>query len=128
MCNTMYGTYPGPIDIDAIDKQRKGNGGPSKDKKYFKYDKLGYFARNYRSGGGNKRPGGQKPIPTYSTNSISKGKNRKVDNIKVDYDFANALASLILNNKDSARYVYIVDYNNRSTNDYITLEEYDQYE
>ncbi|WPJ60739.1 hypothetical protein SMAC4_13283 [Sordaria macrospora] len=126
--STAYGTHPGPMDVDAIDnRDNNRRGGPSKDKKCFKCDKPGHFARDCRSGG-NKRQGGWKPIPTHSTNSISKSKakGREVDNIEIDHDFANALAALV--DDEPSRTICMIDFENEPTDDYMSIEEYDQYE
>jgi hypothetical protein len=118
------------MDVDAVDNQRNHNNknGPGKDKKCFKCDKPGHFARDCRSKGnnnGNQRPG-WKPVPTHSTNSVSKGKGKEVDNIEIDHDFANALAALV--NDGDTREICVINYENEPTDDYMSIDEYNQYE
>ncbi|KAJ4358869.1 hypothetical protein N0V85_009503 [Neurospora sp. IMI 360204] len=98
------------VNFASIEKQL--NKGPGKDKKCFKCNKPGHFARDCRSGdNNNRRQGGWKPVPTHSTNSVSKGKGKgkEVDNIEIDHDFANALAALV--DDEAPRTVCMVDYN-----------------
>ncbi|KAJ4336455.1 hypothetical protein N0V85_009915, partial [Neurospora sp. IMI 360204] len=90
-----------------------------------------HFARDCRSSGNNnnnRRQGSWKPVPTHSTNSVSKGKGKEIDNIEVhvDHDFSNALAALV--DDEPPRTVCMVDYKNEPTDDYMSIEQYDQYE
>ncbi|KAJ4329515.1 hypothetical protein N0V85_010001, partial [Neurospora sp. IMI 360204] len=55
-----------------------------------------------------------------------KSKGREVDNVEIDHDFANALAALV--DDEPPRTVCMVDYENEHTDDYMSIEQYDQYE